>query len=141
MLLPGSLANWDRFIHTTLVLFQKAARESLLWRVVTEDFGSEAEIGRPCLLEPSLRAHHFFALISHDINFEITVHQQLAQPRVLPLQRFEPFDFVRLHAAELLAPRVDRRLAHAMALGHLSNGVFVGLAQNPDHLLVAVSRL
>src|SRR5690606_12277423 len=77
----------------------------------------------------------------YDIDLEITVHRQFAQPGILCLQRFEPFDFVGFHAAELLAPCINRRLAYAMAFSHLGDGILISLAQDPNDLLIAVSRL
>src|SRR5690606_7152343 len=60
---------------------------------------------------------------------------------VLGFQRLQAFDLVRFHAAKLLAPRIDGGFAHAVALGDLGHAVLVGFAQDPDDLLVAVSRL
>src|SRR5690606_20502145 len=94
----------------------------------------------PAQAEPA-RSPLFCVDLLHDVDFELSINQQLAQPGILPFQRFEPFDFVRFHAAELLAPRINRRFAHAMALSHFGDCVLVGLAQDPNDLLIAVSRL
>src|SRR5690606_41755362 len=94
----------------------------------------------PARAEP-VRSPLFCVDLLHDIDLEVTVHQQLTQSGVLSLQRFESFDLIRLHTAELLTPCVDRGLAHTMAFGHLGHAVLIRLAQDPDDLLVAVSRL
>lgn len=49
----------------------------------------------------------FFCVdLLHHIDFQLTVDQQLTQPGVLRLQRFQSFDLIRFHATELLTPHV-----------------------------------
>src|SRR5205807_10449893 len=69
-----------------------------------------------------------------DLDLEITLDNQLLQPRILGLELLQAPDVARLKAAETLAPGVDRLLADAVPLGHRRNLITIRLADDRDHL-------
>ena len=77
----------------------------------------------------------------HDLDFQITVNQHLLKPGILCLQRLEAFDLVGIELAELFASNVDRRVTHAMSLGHQRHTVLIRLTQYPNNLIVTESSL
>src|SRR6188768_1885988 len=88
-----------------------------------------------------VRSPLFSRNLFHDLDLEIPLSDQLLQPVVLQLQRLQTLHVIADHLAETLAPRVDRRVAHAVALRHLGNRRTVCLPQNPNNLLIAESTL
>jgi hypothetical protein len=77
----------------------------------------------------------------HHLNLEVTLGDQLLQPRILCLELLQPAHIIRLHGAETLAPRVDRLLGNAVLLGDARLGVPIRFAQDRNHLLVREPRL
>jgi len=75
-----------------------------------------------------------------DLDLEITLDNQLLQPRILGLELLQAPDVARLKAAETLAPGVDRLLADAVPLGHRRNLITIRLADDRDHLLFRETR-
>src|SRR5687768_15640298 len=69
--------------------------------------------------DESARLPVFSRDLFHDLDLEVTLGDQLLQPAVLLLQLAQPFDVRGLQLPELLPPRVDRGVAHAVAFGHL----------------------
>src|SRR5215469_1883704 len=71
----------------------------------------------------------------HDLDLEITLGDQLLQPRILCLKLPQPTHVVRLQAPEPLAPGVDRLLANPVPLGDRRHRLAIRLPDDRDHLL------
>src|SRR2546421_2010135 len=93
---------------------------------------------------PDVRARlPFFCvdLLEH-VDLEQAIGEQLLELPVLALEYLEPPRVVGRHRAEPLTPHVDRLVADAVLLRRASDVVrAVGLAQDLNHLLVAVLAL
>ncbi|VVE24530.1 hypothetical protein PHO31112_03303 [Pandoraea horticolens] len=79
--------------------------------------------------------------LPHDLDLEITLGDHFLEVRVLGFKCLEAFDIIADHLTEALSPSVNRRFAHAMALGHFRHCVSVCLAQYPHNLFVAVPAI
>lgn len=86
-----------------------------------------------------VRLPFFCGDLLHDLDFEVALGQEFLEPCVLALELPQPLDLVGAHAAEALAPGVDRLLTDAVPLGYLRNRIAVRLAQDAHHLLVGKS--
>src|SRR5262245_21399663 len=84
----------------------------------------------PMVRRPSLRA-----------DLEITLGNQLLQPRILGLQLLQAPDLLRLKPTETLTPRVNRLLADSVPLGDHRDRVAIRLADHRHHLLFRETRL
>jgi hypothetical protein len=76
----------------------------------------------------------------HDLDLEITLGNQLLQPRILGLELLQAPDLVRLKATETLAPCVDRLVADPVPLAHHRPWLAIRLADDRDHLLFRETR-
>ena len=69
--------------------------------------------------------------ILHRLDLEVAFRHQILQLPVLLFELLQPTNVVRLERPEPLPPRVDRLLAHTMALGHCRHRVAIDLTQDP----------
>ena len=77
----------------------------------------------------------------HDLDLQITLGNQLLQPRILGLKLLQAPHVVRLKPPEAFASSVDRLLADAVPLGNPRNRFAIRLADDRDHLLFRETRL
>jgi hypothetical protein len=77
----------------------------------------------------------------HHFDLEVALRHQLLQPRVLLFELLQPPHVVRLERPKSLLPRVDRLLAHPMALGYRRHRVAIRLPQHHNDLLFREPRL
>jgi hypothetical protein len=88
-----------------------------------------------------VRSPFFCVDFLHDLDFQVTVDKQLLQSGVLSLQHLEPLYLVGVELTKLLAPDVNGRVTHAVALGHHRHTVLVRLVQYLNYLLVTALTL
>src|SRR5690606_7842791 len=83
----------------------------------------------------------FFRDVLHHVDLEIPLGDHLLQARVLRLELPQPTNIGDIELPVALAPAVDRLLADPMTLRDLWHRLRIGLAQDPDHLVLGETAL